>query len=189
MKDEDVIKESKKGSKHKQHRRLPLYPEMEERLYHEYKDLGKKGIKVKGYWFRIFEKHILEETSPKNELHVCQILGSKALNIDAELVLDELQTPVKGHLKRSKWQSKVFIEESARSLSQRTENKQQILGSLGSSTLQMLTRLLFHFDRETYSDTGGKTVRVRGASSGLEKRQCTVQVTLFADGVPRVKPI
>ena len=53
----------------------------------------------------------------------------------------------------------------------------------------MLTRLLFHFDGETYSDTGDKTVRVRGASSGLEKRQCTVQVTLFANGVPQVKPM
>ena len=127
--------------------------------------------------------------SPKNKLHICQILGSKALNIDAESVLDELQTPVKGHLKRSKWQSKVFIEESARSLPQRTENKLQTLGSLDSSTSQMLTRLLFHFDGEMYSDTGGKRVRVRGASSGLEKRQCTVQVTLFADGVPQVKPM
>ena len=115
------------GSKHKQHRRLPLYPEMEERLYHEYKDLRKKEIKVKGYWFRICTKHIMEETSPKNKLRVCQILGLKALNIDAESVLDELQTPVKGHLKRSKWQSKVhvFIEESKRSLSKKTENKLQ----------------------------------------------------------------
>ena len=41
-------------------------------------------------------------------------------------------------------------------------------------------------DGEMYSDTGDKTVLVRGPSSELEKRQCTVQVTLFADGVPRV---
>ena len=64
VKDEDVIKESKKGSNHKQLRRLPLYPEIEERLYHEYKNLRKKRIKVKGYWFRICAKNILEETSP-----------------------------------------------------------------------------------------------------------------------------
>ena len=29
---------------------------------------------------------------------------------------------------------------------------------------------------------------VRGANSGLDKRQCTVQLTIFADGVARVKP-
>ena len=41
----------------------------------------------------------------------------------------------------------------------------------------------------TYADTGDKTVWVRGGASGLEKRQCTAQITLFADGEPRVKPL
>ena len=39
--------------------------EMEERLYHEYKN-HKKGIKVKGYWFQICTKQILEETNPES---------------------------------------------------------------------------------------------------------------------------
>ena len=31
---------------------------------------------------------------------------------------------------------------------------------------------------------------VRGGSSGLEKRQCTVQLTIFADGEPaQIKPL
>ena len=30
---------------------------------------------------------------------------------------------------------------------------------------------------------------VHGGASGLDKRQCTVQLTLFADGEPRVKPL
>ena len=38
----------------------------------------------------------------------------------------------------------------------------------------------------TYADTGDK---VRGGASGLEKRQCAAQITLFADGEPRVKPL
>ena len=41
----------------------------------------------------------------------------------------------------------------------------------------------------TYNDVGSKSVWVRAASSGLDKRQCTVQLTLFADGVSRVKPL
>ena len=51
--DEEGIKKSKKGSKHRQHVRPPLYPEMERQLYLEYKQLRKQGLKVKGYWFRI----------------------------------------------------------------------------------------------------------------------------------------
>ena len=42
---------------------------------------------------------------------------------------------------------------------------------------------------ETYTDIGDKTVWVRGGASGLDKRQCTAQITLFADGVPRVKSL
>lgn len=41
----------------------------------------------------------------------------------------------------------------------------------------------------TYADRGDKTVWVRGGASGLEKRQCTVQLTIFADGEPRIKPL
>ena len=51
------------------------------------------------------------------------------------------------------------------------------------------TPLPFCFtDGATYADTGDKTVWVRGGASGLDKRQCTVQITLFADGQPRIKP-
>ena len=52
------------------------------------------------------------------------------------------------------------------------------------------TPLPFCFtDGETYADTGDKTIWVRSGKSGLDKRQCTVQLTLFADGEPRVKPL
>ena len=39
------------------------------------------------------------------------------------------------------------------------------------------------------STIGEKSVWIHGGASGLDKRQCTVQLTLFADGVPRVKPL
>jgi hypothetical protein len=41
----------------------------------------------------------------------------------------------------------------------------------------------------TYEVRGSKTVWVKGTGSGLDKRQCTVQLTIFADGVPRIKPL
>ena len=43
-------------------------------------------------------------------------------------------------------------------------------------------------DGPTYAEKGEKTIWVRGAS-GLEKRQCTAQITLFADGVPDNKTV
>lgn len=52
------------------------------------------------------------------------------------------------------------------------------------------TPLPFSFTQgPTYETTNASSVWVRGAASGLDKCQCTVQVTIFADGVPRVKPL
>ena len=52
------------------------------------------------------------------------------------------------------------------------------------------TPLPFTFSSgETYADAGDRTVWVRGGASGLDKYQCTVQLTLFADGEPRMKPL
>ena len=52
------------------------------------------------------------------------------------------------------------------------------------------TPLPFTFNGgEGYDVTGAITVWHRGAASGLDKRQCTVQLTVFTDGVPRVKPL
>ena len=43
-------------------------------------------------------------------------------------------------------------------------------------------------DGKSYDSTGAKEVWCSNASSGLDKRQCTVQLTIFADGVSRARP-
>ena len=42
---------------------------------------------------------------------------------------------------------------------------------------------------KTYSVGGAKTVWVKGTAGGLDKRQATVQLCIFADGIARVKPM
>ena len=43
---------------------------------------------------------------------------------------------------------------------------------------------------QTYDQQGEKTIWVQGSQqSGWEKRQATIQLTTFADAVPRVKPL
>ena len=44
-------------------------------------------------------------------------------------------------------------------------------------------------DGTTYEHHGSKDVCCKTGASGLEKRQATAQITIFADGVPRVKPL
>ena len=44
-------------------------------------------------------------------------------------------------------------------------------------------------DGTTYEHLGSKDVCCKTGASGPEKRQATAQNTIFADGVPRVKPL
>ena len=44
-------------------------------------------------------------------------------------------------------------------------------------------------DGKTYADKGSSEVWCVSGSSGLDKRQCSVQLTIFADGVPSVRPL
>ena len=53
IKQESKIKDASKQSKHLKHQQKVMHPEMEEKLYDEYKKLCKKGLKVKGYWFKL----------------------------------------------------------------------------------------------------------------------------------------
>lgn len=52
------------------------------------------------------------------------------------------------------------------------------------------TPLAFEFNRkETYDSRGTSEVSVGTGRSGWEKRQATLQVAVFADGVERIKPL
>lgn len=53
------------------------------------------------------------------------------------------------------------------------------------------TPLEFCFNTKgvTYTTSGDKTIWTRTTGSGHDKRQCTVQLTVFADGEPKLKPL
>jgi hypothetical protein len=68
------------------------------------------------------------------------------------------------------------------------------MGELGQFELTIAnvdqTPLPFTLSKgERYNMRGATTVWHRGEGSGLEKHQCTVQLTIFADGESRVKPL
>ena len=44
-------------------------------------------------------------------------------------------------------------------------------------------------DGTTYEHQGSKDVCCKSSAPGLEKRQATAQITVFADGIPRIKPL
>ena len=73
------------------------------------------------------------------------------------------------------------------------EKQSGVLGPWKTSDIANMdqTPLEFCFNTEgaTYSSKGEKTVWCRTTGSGQDKGQCTAQLTIFADGIARVKPL
>ena len=168
--------------------RRAQHPEMEERLHGKYKDLRKKGLKVKGWWFHLHARQILGELQP--EANFCYsdawFSGFKRYCLSVRHATNTCQKePVDKHSSIQHFHCSI----------QRTAQEGDQVGPLGQRTQRTIanmdqTPLPFTFsDGPMYADTGERSVWVHGGASGLEKRQCTAQVTIFADGEPRVKPL
>ena len=62
------------------------------------------------------------------------------------------------------------------------ERKRGAFTLKGLSNIDQIPLLFVMDDNRTYEKTGAEEVWVASGQSGLEKRQCTVQLTNFADG-------
>ena len=73
------------------------------------------------------------------------------------------------------------------------EKQSEDLGPWKTSDIANMdqTPLEFCFNTKgaTYSSKGEKTVWCHTTGSGQDKCQCTVQLTIFADGIASVKPL
>jgi hypothetical protein len=45
------------------------------------------------------------------------------------------------------------------------------------------------FSSKAYASIGSKTVWVRGGKNGWDRRQASLHIVVFADGIPRCKPL
>ena len=187
--DEEKLKKAKKGSKRTITVRKAAFPEMEAELYQEYKSLRKRGLKVKGFWFKTRGRQLLEQMHPEASFHFSDgwFDGFKQRHrISFRRYTNVSQRPTSD--KESAVRS---FHKNIRHIALQGEQtgKVEKFGLHQVANVDQ-TPLPFYFTGgPTYTDTGDKTVWVRGGGSGLEKQQCTAQITLFADGKARVKPL
>ena len=191
LKDESKIRASKRGSRRNQFDRRAEYLDMEEKLHSEFRELRRKGLKVKAWWFKNRAKQILLSTNPG-----CTFKCSN------------------GWFTRFKRQYKISLRRPTNTAQQHASSKEKAI-QMFHQTIRDLqcsnvegdgpveerfklcqianmdqTPLPFSFTNgPTYETTNSSSVWVRSASSGLDMRQCTVQLTIFADGEARVKPL
>ena len=171
------------------HTRKCQFPDLEEELYRDYKKLQRQGLKVKGFWFRARAKQLLQQMHPDATFQFSDSWFDGFKNrhrISLRRPINVAQKPAED--KRG------AIQQFHRTI-RRVADEERPTRPIGRFSLQQIanvdqTPLPFSFTNGgTYADTGDKTVWVCGGASGLEKRQCTAQITLFADGEPRVKPL
>lgn len=166
------------------------FPAMEEQLHKEFRELRQRGIKVKGWWFKSRAKQILESSDPTNSFKYSEGWFSRFKS----RYRISLRRPT-NTAQRQPDEKEEALQEFHRQirecqLSESGDGPQEERFQLHQIANVDQTPLPFAFTSgPTYETTNSSTVWVRGASSGLDKRQCTVQLTIFADGKSRIKPL
>lgn len=174
--------------------RKVAYPALEQILYDEFKELRQKGMKVKAKWFFFRAEALFKELYPDKDF-TTEFKQSdrwfngfkRRHNISFRSATNKSQAIPPNYTQniRSFHQ---FIRRNAARGNQ--------IGPLGQFCLPTIanmdqTPLQFDFNSygKTYDTTGAKTVWVKSTGSGLDKRQCTVQHTIHADGIRHIKPL
>jgi len=185
IKNHKAMHDSKKGRKRVSFTRTAEYPEMDKALYEEYRGLCRCGLKVKGWWFRMRGQQLVK-SFPSGSKFNFLTTGSMDFKTATKSVCAMLhKAQVVPSSKRE------LIRTFHRDIRTKAATGNQ-LGPLERFRLSCIvnvdqTPLPFTFTNgPTYEDKRSKTVWVK---EELDKRKCTVQLTVFADGVPRVKPL
>ena len=191
---EKKLRSATYGSKKTGCGRKAFYPDMEKRLYAEFTAMRDKGMKVKEWWFRSRTKQLMEEMYPKAEFTMSDSWFQNfkfRFRISLRRPTNTAQKPPES-LRSLSQQFHRFVRRSAENTQVLFPNQTGLIGPWEQRDIANMdqTPLEFCFNTKgsTYSSTGGKTVWCRTTGSGHDKRQCTVQLTIFADGEPRIKP-
>ena len=163
---------------------------MEEQLHKEFRELRRRGLKVKRWWFQARAKQILEERNPQSSFKFSNGWFSrfkKRYRISLRRPTNTAQKPPSDKEAAIAEFHGVIREIQ---LDQNNDGQQEERFGLHQIANVDQTPLPFSFSQgPTYETTNSSSVWVRSAQSGLDKCQCTVQLTIFADGKPRVKPL
>ena len=151
-------------------------------------------MKVKEWWFRSRAKQLMQELYPKAEFTMSNSWFQNfkhRFHISLRRPTNTAQKEPES-LRSLAQQFHRFIRRSAENTKVLFPDQNGLVGPWEQKYIANMdqTPLEFCFNTKgaTYNTTGKKTLWCRTTASGHEKRQCTIQLTIFADGQLRVKP-
>lgn len=160
---------------------------MEEELHCQYRELCDKSLKVKYWWFKAKSCDLMKELHPKVDF---KFSDGWFTAFKRRYSINYCSSTNVGQRQPSELEN--VIEEFHKQIRSFGGEKKGVLSQheLQDIVIMDQTPLPFTFNKgKGYDDKGTKTVWHCGAASGLEKRQCTVQLTILADGKTYVKPL
>src|SRR5579862_6686145 len=153
-------------------------------------------MKIKGYWFitraRQLMKEFYPETTGRDGTCTFKLSNSwfdafkKRYNISLRAITNKAQESPSDKVEKLRG-----LHHFIRHIFNRGDNKGEGLGSYTLDTIYNMdqTPLPFDFNNgKTYENVGSKSVQAKCTSSGLDKRQATVQLCIRADGINDVRP-
>ena len=180
---EKQIQEQSRGCRASGRGRTAFFPLMEERLHKEFLDLRREGKKVRRWWFESRGKQLMKEHYPTaNEFQFSDHWFRRfrlryKISLRAETHVSQ-KCPSSLESVICKFHNELH------------DVRKDGVFALGDISNMDQTPLPFVLnDGKTYDVTGANEVWCASAASGLDKRQCTVQLTAFADGISRVRPL
>jgi len=181
------------GGRHRQ------WGEMERMLYEEFRERRALGRPVRRGWFRRVSKELFQKAYPGDSLTFRFSNGWFRRFLNSHQISLRFVTNTASKLPIDFADAIVDWMRFNRRNSQLRGDNEMRLGDLpaevGRYRLQNICNMdqtPVHFeylDGQTYNTLGAKTIWVQSSKSGWDKRQGTIQLTIFADGVPRVQPL
>ena len=201
-KEEEYRNQWKQGQRRCSKGRQAQLPDLELALIDKFTTIRKKGYKVKRAWFVVHARKLLDEMYKDDPL-VSNFKFSKGWflrfkkrhNISYRTPTNKAQEVPEHHITAIQDFHLLLRKIGVSSLPLYPMPPGPELPILGVFRLCDIANIdqtpcAFDFlEGKTYNVQGQKTVWVKSTGSGLDKRQMTVQLTIFADGISRVKPL
>ena len=181
LKNEEIIQQQKHSGKASGRGCTAKYPIMEDALYAEYKEARAKGKFLKRWWFNTRAKQLLKDHYPGKEIKCSDqwfMRFRRRYGVALQRKTHALQTDPKQLAPAiTNFHSKLL-----------RVCRRGVYQTINIANMDQTPLLFVCDDGKTYANKGSSEVWCVPGSSVLEKRQCSVQLTIFADGVPNPPP-
>ena len=157
------------------------FPDMEKHLHTEFLKLKKEGRSIKKWWFVTTGREFLKNCLPDAKF----LFSDKWFRGFCNRKRISLRRKANASLKTPDQLVNAITKFHQKLLRERLRGKFQLkdIANMDQTPLPFVLD-----DNRTYDTVGAKEIWVRSGQSGLDKRQCTVQLTVFGDGVCRLRP-